>query len=300
MFRLFYAVLMNVCNVKHFFDPSTFTLTYLVYDQDTKDTVLIDGVLDYQATSGQYRYDSAKQVQSFVKEHSLKVHYILETHAHADHLTAARYFKELWPQAKIAMGERIKEVQRVFTAELNLSVETDGSQFDELFFDGQDVAAGSLCFKVLFTPGHTPACVSYFFGEQENPFVFTGDALFMPDYGTGRCDFPAGSAEELYDSIQGKLYQLPESTMIYVGHDYMPGGREMAYCSTIELSKRDNIRLQEQTTKEDFVTFREERDAKLSTPKLLYPSIQVNINGGHMPAAESNGKRYLKIPLSEK
>lgn len=291
---------MNVCSVKHFFDPSTFTLTYVVYDQSSRDAVVIDSVLDYEPSSGNYHYKSAEQLLSFVKENSLTVHYLLETHAHADHLSGAQYLKKKWLGCKLAMGERIKEVQCVFADALNIKVAKDGSQFDELFTDEQEVVAGTLRFKTIFTPGHTPACVSYYFEQENASLLFTGDALFMPDYGTGRCDFPAGSAKDLYHSIHDKLYALRDDTLVYVGHDYMPGGRELSFCTTIGESKLENIRLRDQTTLNEFVTFREERDAKLSTPKLLYPSIQVNIDGGNLPHAEDNGVRYLKIPLSEK
>ncbi len=282
--------------IKAFFDESTFTLTYIVFDPQTKDAVLIDSVLDYDPNSSQYAYDSAKEATAFLKENELNLHYILETHAHADHLSASVYLKQQFPSAKIGIGKNIQLVQEVFTGLFNLDIPTDGSQFDQLFEDGEVVKAGSLSFKVIFTPGHTPACTSILMDDA----VFTGDALFMPDYGTGRCDFPKGSASDLYDSITNKLYTLPDETKVYTGHDYQPGGRELEYCSTIAQQKANNIRLKGDTSKEDFVKFRSERDATLNAPRLLLPSIQVNIDAGHLPKAESNGMAYLKLPLQEK
>ncbi len=283
-------------NIKVFFDGPTFTLTYVVFDPETRDAVLIDSVLDYDPNSSQYSYDSAKMVAGFVKENDLNLHYILETHAHADHLTASVFLKEQFPHAKIGIGKNIQLVQEVFTGLFNIDIPTDGSQFDQLFADGEVVQAGSLSFKVIYTPGHTPACTSILMDDA----VFTGDALFMPDYGTGRCDFPKGCAEDLYNSITNKLYTLPDDTKVYTGHDYQPDGRELMFCSTIAQQKEENIRLKGSTTKEEFVKFRRERDATLSAPRLLLPSIQVNIDAGHLPRAEGNGMSYLKLPLREK
>lgn len=283
-------------NVQEFYDEPTFTLTYVVWDPESKDAVIIDSVLDYDHASGGYSYESADNLLKFVSEHSLNVHYLLETHAHADHLTASVYLKEKLPHAKVAIGKNITLVQEVFTGVFNLDVKTDGSQFDELFEENQVVEAGTLSFKVLFTPGHTPACTSLLFDGA----VFTGDALFMPDYGTGRCDFPKGSATDLYESITNKLYTLPDDTAVYTGHDYQPGGRALMFKSTIGDSKKENIRLKGDTSKDDFVKFRSERDATLSAPKLLLPSIQVNIDAGKLPLAESNGVSYLKIPMRPK
>lgn len=282
--------------VQEFYDEPTFTLTYAVWDNTTMDAVIIDTVLDYDHASGGFHHTSADNLLKFIEEKGLKVHYLLETHAHADHLTASVYLKEKIPGSKVAIGKNITLVQEVFNGVFNLSVPTDGSQFDELFEENQEVSAGSLKFKVLFTPGHTPACTSLLFDGM----VFTGDALFMPDYGTGRCDFPKGSAEDLYDSITTKLYTLPDETLVFTGHDYQPGGRDLKFKSTIGESKKENIRLKGDTSREDFVKFRSERDATLSAPKLLLPSIQVNIDAGHLPQAEDNGVSYLKIPLRKK
>lgn len=282
--------------IQHFFDNDTFTLTYLVWDEKTKDAVIIDPVLDYNPNSGKFSYQSADLHLDFIKSNELKIHYILETHAHADHLSSSVYLKKNLPGAKVAIGAPIKLVQEVFKGVFNMKdLKVDGSQFDRLLEDNEVVQAGSLSFKVLYTPGHTPACASYLFEDH----VFTGDALFMPDYGTGRCDFPKGCAEDLYTSISTKLYQLPDSTKYFTGHDYMPDGRELKFQSTIGESKKSNIRLTEKTSKEDFVKFRRERDATLEAPRLLLPSIQVNIAAGHLPEAEDNGMRYLKLPIRE-
>jgi glyoxylase-like metal-dependent hydrolase (beta-lactamase superfamily II) len=281
--------------VKHFYDSATFTLTFVVFDKNTKDAVIIDPVLDYDPQGSQASHEQTNLIVEFAKKNDLKVHYILETHAHADHLSSSQFLKKFFPQAKVAIHEKIKDVQQVFKGVFNLDAEfkTDGSQFDQLLQDQQSIHAGKLNIKVLHTPGHTPACASFLIDDN----LFTGDALFMPDYGTGRCDFPSGSSESLYSSIQ-KIYQLPESTKVYVGHDYQPNGRALEFQSTIGEEKRSNIQLNEKTTKEDFVQFRNRRDNTLKAPRLLLPSIQVNINAGNLPKAESNGKRYLKIPLN--
>ncbi len=282
--------------IKEFFDKVTSTLTYVVFHSSSKDAVVIDSVLNYDNASGNYWQESCKLVQDFIKEHRLEVHYILETHAHADHLSGSQFLKEIYPNAKIGVGENITAVQDVFKDLLQLDIPDDGSQFDTLFKDGELVKAGALEFKVCFTPGHTPACTSLCF----DGFIFTGDALFMPDYGTGRCDFPKGSASDLYESITNIIYSLPDETIIFVGHDYCPNGRDLAFATTVEESKRSNIRLSEDVSKDDFVTFRSERDATLSTPKLLLPSIQVNINAGLLPNSDATGKRFLKTPLTER
>lgn len=283
-------------NIQEFFDEETFTLTYVLWDPSTKDALVIDSVLDYDYASGKFSTDSADKLLDFIHDNSLKVHYLLETHAHADHLTASVYLKEKLPLAKVGIGKNITLVQEVFKGVFNLDVNTDGSQFDHLFDENEIVTAGSLSFKVLFTPGHTPACTSLLFDGA----VFTGDALFMPDYGTGRCDFPKGSAEDLYNSIANKLYKLPDDTVIYTGHDYLPNGRKLLFRTTVGESKVENIRLKSSTSKSEFIKFRSERDATLSAPKLLLPSIQVNIDAGHLPEKEANGVAYLKIPLTKR
>ncbi|MFV8251199.1 MBL fold metallo-hydrolase [Bdellovibrio bacteriovorus] len=282
--------------IQHFFDSVTSTLTYVVYDQDTRDAVVIDPVWDYDPASGKLSTKSMDPVVAFVKEMNLHPHYVMETHAHADHLSSSQLFKNFFPDIKVAIGERITEVQKVFKKVFNMNdLNTSGSDFDILLKEGEVLQAGSLKIKTLFTPGHTPACASYLIEDA----IFTGDALFMPDSGTGRCDFPAGSAENLYDSVTGKIYSLPENTRIFVGHDYQPNGRGLMYQTTVNEEKNQNIQLKGHTRKEDFVKFRQERDATLAAPKLLLPSIQVNIRAGQLPAAEENGTRYLKLPLRQ-
>lgn len=293
-------------NVQEFYDKETFTFTYLVWlpsevAGQKSDAVIIDTVLDYDYAAGEYSTKSVENVLEYIQENNLKIHYILETHAHADHLSGAVFLKELLKEmdsnteVKIGIGKNITLVQQTFKSIFNLELETTGAQFDELFDDKQLVSAGDLQFKVLFTPGHTPACTSLYF----DGVIFTGDALFMPDYGTGRCDFPLGSAKDLYHSIHNILYQLPDETIVYTGHDYCPGGRELMWETTIGASKKENIRLKAETTADEFIKFRSERDATLSAPRLLMPSIQVNINAGHLPETESNGISYLKIPIKK-
>lgn len=285
-------------NVKAFFDKVTSTLTYVVWDEQTKDAVIIDPVLDYDSASSTYNYESINQVVDFLKEKELTSHYIMETHAHADHLTGAQALKKKIPSAKIAIGEHITKVQEIFKKVFNLNEEfkVDGSQFDVLLSEGKKLKAGSIEIDILHTPGHTPACSSYHIDDM----VFTGDALFMPDFGVARCDFPGGDANTLYDSVTQKLYSLPDETRVFTGHDYQPGGRELRYESTIGESKKENIHLKEETTKEDFVQFRTERDRTLGAPKLLLPSVEVNVDAGNLPKPEKNGIQYLKIPIKEK
>jgi glyoxylase-like metal-dependent hydrolase (beta-lactamase superfamily II) len=283
-------------SVQEFYDSRTATLTYVVFSNKTRDAVIIDSVLDFDNASGSYWTESCEAVLKFTKTNNLIVHYILETHAHADHISGSQFLKREYPSALTGIGENITSVQKVFKDLLSLEVKEDGSQFDILFEDNERVKAGALEFTICFTPGHTPACTTLCF----DGFVFCGDALFMPDYGTGRCDFPKGSASDLYDSITKVIYSLPDDTVIFVGHDYCPNGRELAFCTTVGESKEKNIRLDGGTSKESFVTFRSERDSTLSTPKLLMPSIQVNINAGILPSLDSRGKRFLKIPLVQK
>lgn len=288
---------MKKTKITHFFDPDTFTITYLVVDEATKDTVIIDPVLDFDPPTGQITDRSIKEVVNFIESEKLFVRGILETHAHADHLSSSQILKKIFPNAVLGIGEKIKLVQEVFKGHFNINyLKTDGSQFDYLFKDFEEVSFGSLKMKAIPTPGHTPACMSYQFGDA----VFTGDALFMPDYGTGRCDFPRGSARELFRSVSNNLYSLPNETRVFVGHDYSPNGREMKYMTTIGESKKNNIQLKEQTKEKDYIEFREKRDKSLKAPRLLLPSIQVNIDAGHLPPREENEKSYLKLPLSVK
>jgi glyoxylase-like metal-dependent hydrolase (beta-lactamase superfamily II) len=280
-------------NVRHFYDPQTFTLTYVAYDETSRDAVLIDPVLDYEPGASKVSTTSIDAVLDFVRSEGLKVHFALETHAHADHLSSARVLRKRLG-AKTAIGHRITEVQRIFRDFFDLDdLEADGSQFDRLLRDGETFAAGTLRIEVLATPGHTPACVSYRIGDA----VFTGDALFVEDYGTGRTDFPGGSADDLYTSVHERLYALPDETRVFVGHDYLPGGRALRFETTIGASKRANIHLRSETSRESFVALRRSRDATLAAPRLLLPSVQVNIAGGRMPKKHANGRRYLAIPI---
>ena len=282
--------------VKAFFDSRTFTVTYIVHDPATNDAVIIDPVLDYDPAASKVWAESVEQVIEYVRAEKLNVHYILETHAHADHLSGSQLLKRAFPQAKIAVGERITVVQQTFKTIFNLTEDfaTDGSQFDRLLKDGEIVDAGSLKLAVIFTPGHTPACATYKIEDA----IFTGDAIFMPDGGTGRCDFPAGSAKDLYQSISSKLYALPDSTRVFVGHDYQPGGREVKWETTIGDEKQNNIQLKATTSEDEFIQFRAARDKTLAAPKLLFQSVQVNIDAGKMPKPNEDKKRYLKIPIN--
>lgn len=283
--------------VKEFFDKATWTLTYVVYDNTTKDAVMIDPVWDYDPAASAMSTQSIESVRTFVKAAALNVHYILETHAHADHVSGAQVLKQFFPQAKIAIGAKITDVQKVFKGVYNLDPQfpVDGRQFDILLNEEEKLNAGTLSIQTIYTPGHTPACSTYVIGDA----VFTGDALFMPDYGTGRCDFPAGSAKDLYHSVHEKIYKLPEDYRTFTGHDYLPNGRELAFESTIGQQKKENIHLPDGITETEFVEFRNRRDATLSTPRLLLPSVQVNINAGNLPQEENNGVKYLKIPIKE-
>ncbi len=281
--------------ITSFFDEDTSTLTYIVHDPITNDAVIIDPVLDYDPKASTYSTTSVDKVMNHVSANQLKVHYILETHAHADHLSGAQFLKQKLPSATLAIGKNIQLVQKEFKHIFNFKdFNENGIQFDELLDDNACFNAGSLTIKVMFTPGHTPACSSYVINDEA---VFTGDVLFMQDYGTGRCDFPGGSASAMYDSVTQRLYTLPDSTKVFVGHDYKPGGREVQYESTIGDQKKHNLHLNASTTKEAFVTLRETRDKTLTAPRLLLQSLQVNIDGGTLPQPETNGMSYLKIPL---
>jgi glyoxylase-like metal-dependent hydrolase (beta-lactamase superfamily II) len=277
------------------FDPATYTLTYVVYDEATRDAVVIDPVLDYDPGAAATSTASLDALGAFLAEHGLRVHLALETHAHADHVSGGAVLRKRLG-ARVVIGARITEVQRTFQGVFDLgeALAVDGSQFDRLVKDGERLEAGSLSVGVLETPGHTPACVSYVIGDA----VFTGDALFIEDYGTGRCDFPAGSATALYTSVHERLYGLPDDTRVFVGHDYQPGGRALRFETTIGASKAANVQLRGETTREEFVRLRESRDATLAPPRLLFPSVQLNVNGGRLPPPHANGRRYLSVPLN--
>ena len=279
--------------VKPFFDPQTWTYTYVVYESKGSACIVIDSVLNYDPKSGRTKTETADEVIAFIKENRLQLDWILETHAHADHLTAAPYIQEKLG-GKIAIGDHITTVQSVFKGVFNLDdIAVDGSQFDVLIKEGEPIAFGNLSFKALYVPGHTPACMAYEIGDS----IFVGDTLFMPDVGTARCDFPGGSAGNLYRSIQSIL-KYPPSTKLYMCHDYPPNGRPPEYQSTVADQKKSNIHVHDGVTEEQFVAMRNKRDAGLEMPVLILPSIQVNIRAGHMPKPEGNGTAYLKIPLN--
>nr|WP_298131348.1 MBL fold metallo-hydrolase [uncultured Pseudoxanthomonas sp.] len=275
------------------FDEATNTITYVVWDPATRRAAIIDPVLDYDHRSGRASHRAADTLLGFIADHDLTVHWILETHAHADHLSAAPYLKEK-TGAPVGIGEHITEVQRTFAPVFGLDdVSGDGREFDHLFRDGETFPLGELQVEVIHTPGHTPACVSYRIGDA----VFVGDTLFMPDYGTARADFPGGDARTLYRSIQ-KLLALPPQTTLYLCHDYKAPGRDhYAWQTTVADERAGNVHVGGAVDEDSFVAMREARDATLPAPTLLLPSLQVNIRAGHLPAPEDNGRRYLKIPL---
>jgi len=281
-------------HIETLFDANTFTLTYVVSDPASRDALVIDPVLDYDPRGSLVGTAAVDRVSEYLRREGLTLRAVLETHAHADHLSGSQVLRARFPGAFVAIGERIREVQAVFKGVFGLGEEfvADGHQFDRLLGDGEVFAAGSLEVRVINTPGHTPACVSYQIGDA----VFTGDALFMPDYGTGRCDFPRGSAEALYRSVTERLYTLPPETRVFVGHDYMPGGRALAYESTIAAERAGNVQLPAGRSAAEFVAFRQGRDAGLAAPNLLFPSLQVNIRAGHLPA-RVEGAVYFKIPV---
>lgn len=281
-------------SIQHFFDPRTWTLTYVVWDETTKDAVVIDPVLDHDPASGRVWEESVSQVAAFLREHGLRLRAVLETHAHADHLSGSQVLRRDF-DAPVMIGEHITKVQEVFRDVFDLGAQfpVDGSQFDRLLKDGEVARFGSLEVEVIHTPGHTPACVTYRVGDA----LFTGDALFAPDYGVGRCDFPAGDASALYRSVHDRLYALPDATRVFFGHDYQPGGRPLMIESTLGEEKAKNVQLRADTPEADFVAFRKARDATLAAPRLLLPSVQVNIDAGHLPAPAANGRSYLRIPL---
>lgn len=277
--------------IQHFFDEATGTLSYVVHEDRTG--VVIDPVRDYDPKSGRTSWASAEKIAAYVARERLAIPYVIDTHAHADHLTAIPFFRERFG-ARSVTGARVGEVQRAFRDVFHLGegFPVDGRQFDVLVDEHDRLGFGSLEVEALHTPGHTPAHMSWRIGDA----VFVGDTLFMPDYGSARCDFPGGSAAVLYDSIQ-RLYALPDDTRLFMCHDYQPGGRPLAFEATVREQKRSNIQIDANTTREAYVTLREGRDAKLDTPTLLLPSIQVNIRAGELPEPESNGVSYLKIPI---
>lgn len=280
--------------IRAFFDEPTNTVSYLVWDRVTRDAAIIDPVLDFDQRTGDAGVASADAMLAMAKEQALIVTRILETHAHADHLSGAPYIK-LKTGARICIGEHIKDVQRIFRPVFNaLDVSGDGSEFDHLFKDGERFMIGGIDAEVIYTPGHTPACVSFRIGDA----VFVGDTMFMPDYGTARADFPGGDARQLYRSIR-RILALPPETRLFMCHDYKaPGRDDYAWETTVGEERARNVHIHDGVSEDDFVAMREARDAKLAAPMLLLPSIQVNIRAGKFPPAEANGVRYLKVPVN--
>lgn len=280
--------------VQGLFDPATWTVTYVVHAGPGTAAAIIDSVLDYDPKSGRTKTTSAQKVVDYVREHDLKVEWILETHAHADHLSAAPWLKKQLG-GRIAIGARITNVQEVFKGLFHLEPEfrTDGSQFDRLLDEGDTLEVGALKAEVMAVPGHTPACVAYRFDDA----VFVGDTLFMPDVGTARCDFPGGDAHTLYGSVR-KLLSLPPDTRLFMCHDYPPNERPVAFETTVAEQRAKNIHIHDGVTEEAFVALRTKRDATLEMPVLILPSVQVNIRAGEMPPKEANGVAYLKIPIN--
>jgi glyoxylase-like metal-dependent hydrolase (beta-lactamase superfamily II) len=276
------------------FDPATWTVTYVVYEKEGSACAIIDSVLDYDPKSGRTRTGSADKVIAFVREKKLTVDWILETHAHADHLTAAPYLKQHLG-GKTAIGDHINTVQQVFKGIFNLEPEfsTDGSQFDHLLKEGEHFSIGALSVSTMYVPGHTPACVAYHIGDA----VFVGDTMFMPDVGTARCDFPGGDAKTLYASVK-KILSLPDETRLFMCHDYPPTDRPVAFETTVSEQRRKNIHVHDGISEAAFVDMRTKRDATLEMPVLILPAVQINIRAGDLPPAESNGVAYVKIPLN--
>ena len=282
-------------DVKGFLDDATNTISYVVADPETKVCAVIDPVLDFDQASGRTSTQSAQKLVGYVKDNELTVDWVIDTHLHADHLTAAPYIKEQLG-GRMGIGEHISSVQKVFGEIFNEGqlFHTDGSQFDNLFKDGEVYKVGSIAAKAIHTPGHTPACMSHVIGDA----VFVGDTIFMPDYGTARCDFPGGDSGFLYDSIQ-KLFDLPDTTRVFLCHDYKaPGRDEYVWETTIANQRQGNVHVKTGTTREAFVKMRTERDATLNMPQLIIPSVQINMRAGNMPPPEDNGTRYIKVPIN--
>ena len=283
-------------DITSFFDEATNTISYIVCDPNGSACAIIDSVLDFDFASGRTDTKSADKLINFVKENKLDVQWLLESHVHADHLSAAPYI-QMEVGGKIGIGSHITDVQETFGKIFNEGTEfqRDGSQFDKLFVEGDTFHIGQLRGDVLHTPGHTPACMTYVIGDA----AFVGDTLFMPDFGTARCDFPGGSSENLFASIQ-KILTLPDATRIFVGHDYKAPGREhYAWETTVGEQKKKNIHIKSGKSKEDFVKLRDERDAKLAMPKLIVPSLQINMRAGNLPEPDEQGDVFLKVPINK-
>ena len=281
--------------IKAFFDARTYTLSYVAYDEAERVGVVIDSVLDFDPASGRLWTESAEAIAEFLVREEITIPFVLDTHAHADHLSAMPFFKRKFG-ARSVMGARVGRVQEVFRDLFDLGEDfaVDGRQFDILMNDGEKLDVGPFEIEALHTPGHTPACLTYRIEDA----LFVGDALFQPDYGTARCDFPGGSAEELYASIQRLYRTFPGETRVFTCHDYQPGGRALEYESTLLEQRESNVQLNDRTSLEEFVAFREARDATLDMPTLILPSVQVNVRAGELPEPEGNGRVYLKIPVN--
>lgn len=291
-------IIGNHLHIEALYDQATSTLSYLVMDGQTRQCALIDSVLDYDPKSGRTCSASADRLIALVEKLGAKVQWILETHVHADHLSAAAYLKEKLG-GHTGIGAQITHVQKTFGSLFNAEpgFARDGSQFDVLFEDQEGFRIGNLHARALHTPGHTPACLSYLVEEAGEQVLFVGDTLFMPDYGTARCDFPGASARTLFRSIR-RLLAFPDQTLLFMCHDYLPGGRELRYFTTVGEQRAANIHIHAGVSEAQFVAMREARDATLDMPVLMLPSVQVNMRGGHFPEPEQNGVSYLKIPLN--
>jgi len=285
---------IQIPEVRPYYDEDTNTVTYLVIDPETKNCAVVDSVLNFDYAAGKISYEQADQIITEIQASGLTVQWLVETHVHADHLSAAPYIQQKCG-GDIMISKEITAVQDIFGKVFNAGTEfeRDGSQFDRLLSDGDEYKIGNISAKAIHTPGHTPACMAHVIGDA----IFVGDTLFMPDGGTARADFPGGDARTLYRSIH-KILALPETHRIFVCHDYQPGGREVAWQTTVKEQRESNIHIADNVTEDAFVATREARDATLNMPKLIMPSIQVNMRAGHMPEAEENGDTYLKVPLS--
>ena len=284
---------MTQPDVHAFHDEATFTVTYVVSDPATRKAAIVDPVHDFDAASGRISTRSADAVIDYVRSRNLEVDWILETHVHADHLSGAPYIQEQL-DGNIAIGAQVGTVQETFKRIFNLAdLATDGSQFDRLFADGDTFSVGGIAARVIATPGHTPACITYVIGDT----AYVGDTLFMPDFGTARTDFPGGSAAQLFDSIQ-RIFSLPGETRLFMCHDYKAPGRDaFAWETSVAEQRGRNVHINDEVSKDAFIEMRDSRDSELGMPKLILPSLQVNLRAGHLPPPEDNGTRYLKIPL---
>jgi len=285
---------MSAPIIESFFDPASFSLTYLVYDRASRQAIVIDPVLDFDAAAMRIDTHSAQKLLDLIKQKQLTLSWIFETHVHADHLTAAHWLKRQ-TNASIAIGENISQVQATFNQLFELTGDDAGASqhFDRLLKDGDTIEVGGLQINVLATPGHTPSCCTYVIGEN----AFVGDTIFMPDFGTARCDFPSGDARQLYRSLQKTLALKPE-TQLYMCHDYMPGGRELRWQTTVAEQKADNIHIRDGISEEQFVAMRTERDSQLPVPKLILPALQINMRAGRLPNVSEQGTAFLKLPIN--